>query len=319
MDRRGLTLLPTPERETPLVRLSQRAMGTSWEIVLPAGVADPVAVGRDLFALLDRLEQQMTAYREDSELSRLNRLAPTRSVRVEARFHELLKLAARLHADTEGAFDASAGVLAKAWGFFKGPRRVPSEGELSSSLARTGWRHVALDDAQRSVRFARPVELNLGAIGKGFALDRLAERLASRWKIRAALLHGGGSSLYAIGCPHGTGEGWAVDIRHPWTPQRVLARVHLDGRALGTSAATFQHLEHEGRKLGHVLDPRTGWPAEGVASASVLAPSAAEADALSTAFFVGGMELAERYCRDHPGIGAVMLLDGSESPVVLGS
>ena len=318
MDRGGLSLLPTGAREATLVRLSQRAMATGWEIVLPAATPDPVSIGRDLFSLLDRLEEQLTVYRDGSEVSRLNRLAPARPVRVEARLFALLRQAQQIRAATEGAFDPAAGVLAKAWGFFKGPRRVPAPEEIRAALARTGWEHVRLDEARQSVRFARPVELNLGSIGKGHALDRMAERLATRWKIGTVLLHGGASSVYAKGCPHGTGRGWAVDIRHPWTPGRVLARVHLDGRALGTSAATFQHLEHQGRKLGHVLDPRSGWPAEGIASASVLAPSAAEADALSTAFFVGGIELAERYCREHPGIGAVILPDGADSPLWLG-
>ena len=87
---------------------------------------------------------------------------------------------------------------------------------------------------------------------------------------------------------------------------------------MGTSAATFQHLEYNGKKLGHVLDPRTGWPADGMASASVVAPTAAEADALSTAFFVGGVELARRYCAAHPEIGAILLPDGDDAePVVL--
>src|SRR5262249_4286177 len=130
--------------------------------------------------------------------------------------------------------------------------------------------------------------------------------------------HGGSSSVYAKGCPYNAGRGWAVDIRHPEKPELHLARVRLNGRAMGTSAATFQYLEHEGRKLGHVLDARTGWPASGIASASVLAPSAALADALSTAFFVGGVELARRYCRHNPAVGAVLLPEGAESPVLIG-
>ena len=97
-----------------------------------------------------------------------------------------------------------------------------------------------------------------------------------------------------------------------------LAGVWLRDRALGTSAATFQHLEHEGKKLGHVLDPRTGWPAGGLASVSVVAPTAALADALSTAFYVGGLELARRYCESHPGVGAVVLPEGSREPVLIG-
>jgi thiamine biosynthesis lipoprotein len=109
-----------------------------------------------------------------------------------------------------------------------------------------------------------------------------------------------------------------VGIRHPWDPDRRLAVVRLRDRALGTSAATFRHLEHEGRRLGHILDPRTGWPAETLTSASVVAGTAAEADALATAFFILGVEKARAYCEQHPDVGAVLLPQGSDVPVVLG-
>jgi thiamine biosynthesis lipoprotein len=181
-------------------------------------------------------------------------------------------------------------------------------------------RNVQLDADSRTVRFGRDgMEINLGSIGKGYALDRAAGLLAGTWNIRAALLHGGHSSVYAMGSEPGSRRGWAVGIRHPWEPQRRLAVVRLRDRALGTSAATFQHLEHEGRKLGHILDPRTGWPAEGVASVSVIAPTAAEADALATAFFVLGPDRARAYCETHPDIGVVLLPQGDGAyPVVLG-
>jgi thiamine biosynthesis lipoprotein len=118
--------------------------------------------------------------------------------------------------------------------------------------------------------------------------------------------------------PHGEGRGWAVDLLHPWDPKNRLGRVWLLNRAMGTSAATFRHLVHQGKKLSHVLDPRTGWPASGLASVSVLAPTAAEADALSTAFFVGGVDLAKRYCAAHPEIGAILLSEGTGRLQVLG-
>jgi FAD:protein FMN transferase len=131
------------------------------------------------------------------------------------------------------------------------------------------------------------------------------------------LLHGGHSSVYARGRPNGDPRGWRVGISHPWQNGRRLAEVWLRGRSLGTSAATFQHLEYNGKKLGHVLDPRSGWPAEGIASASVLAPTGAEADALSTAFYVGGVELARRYCAAHPEVGAVLLPEGDGAELVI--
>jgi thiamine biosynthesis lipoprotein len=95
--------------------------------------------------------------------------------------------------------------------------------------------------------------------------------------------------------------------------------LRLRDRAVGTSAATFQHLEYNGKKLGHILDPRTGWPAEGLASATAVARTAAEADALATAFFILGVEGARTYCDAHHGIGALLLPEGEEAaPIVLG-
>jgi thiamine biosynthesis lipoprotein len=305
--------------EVSLLRLGWRAMATTFELLLPADAPAGVAAGREAFDLLDALEEQLSAYRETSEVCRLNRRAHRHAVRVEPRLFALLQEAARVHAETGGAFDITAGALSKAWGFFRGPRRVPGASEHAAALARVGMQYVELDPQRLTVRLGRPgLELNLGSIGKGYALDRLGELLAARWNLSTLLLHGGSSSVYARGNPHGDGQGWRVRIRHPWDAGRVLAEVRLRDRALGTSAATFQHLEYQGKKLGHVLDPRTGWPAEGLASVSVVAPTAAEADALSTAFFVAGAETARRYCEAHPNVGAVLLAEDSTEPVVVG-
>jgi thiamine biosynthesis lipoprotein len=293
-------------------------MATTFEVLLPFETPHAAEMGEAAFELIDALEAQLTVYRNDSEVSRLNQLAASRAVPVEARLFDLLQTAQRVTEETGGAFDVTAGALIKAWGFFRGPKRVPGEEELRRVMERVGMRWVTLAPESRSVRFGRRgLEINLGAIGKGYALDRVAELLAREWNLSAALLHGGYSSVYAKGTPPGDERGWPVGITHPWERTRRLALVHLRDRALGNSAATFQHLEYNGRKLGHVLDPRSGWPASGIASASVLAPTAAEADALSTAFYVGGVELARRYCADHPAVGAVLLPEGSAELVVL--
>jgi thiamine biosynthesis lipoprotein len=307
-----------PPQESAMLHLARRAMATSFEILLPFETAHAAEMGEAAFELIDVLEAQLTVYRDDSEVSRLNQLAADRPVPVEAGLFDLLRLAQRVSEETGGAFDVTAGALIKAWGFFRGPKRVPGEEELRQSMERVGMRWVTLAPEGRSVRFGRRgLEINLGAIGKGYALDRVRELLEKEWNLPAALLHGGYSSVYAKGAPPGDERGWPVGITHPWERSRRVALVRLRDRALGNSAATFQHLEYNGRKLGHVLDPRSGWPAAGVASASVVAPTAAVADALSTAFYVGGVELARRYCADHPAVGAVLLPEGAARPVVL--
>jgi thiamine biosynthesis lipoprotein len=308
---------PPPLHDVALLRLSHRAMATTFEIVLPFATPHAAELSEPAFGLLERLEAQMTVYRDSSDVVNLNRLAPYAAVIVEERLFELLQLAARVTSETEGAFDITAGALVKAWGFFRGPRRVPSDEARKSALERTGMRQVVLTPEQQTVRYLRPgLEINLGSIGKGYAVDRMAELLD---EMPTFLLHGGHSSVYARGTPDNDPRGWAIGLKHPWDEERRLGQVWLRDRALGTSASTFRHLEYNGKKLGHNLDPRSGWPAEGIASATVLAPTAAEADALATAFFVLGVEKTRAYCEAHPDIGAVLLPDEpGADPVVIG-
>lgn len=316
-------LTPSVEESRPregvaLLRCARQAMATQFEVLLPFGTPGGMDVAGEALDLIDRLEEQLTVYRDHSEVSRLNRLAADNSVVVEDRLFALLAECARLTAATEGAFDITTGALSKAWGFFKRQGRVPTPEERSEVLGRVGSRFLELDPQRRTARYlVRGLEINLGSIGKGYALDRAAELLRQR-EVSLGLLHGGHSSIVALGTDPADRRGWAVGVRHPWLPERRLAVLRLRDRALGTSAATFQHLEYNGRKLGHILDPRTGWPAEGLASATVVAPSAAEADALATAFFILGVDKAAAYCRAHPQIGALLLADGpGAKPVVL--
>jgi thiamine biosynthesis lipoprotein len=312
---------PVPlTQEVPFLRAARRAMATRFEVVVPYGTPDARSIAESAFDEIDRLEQQLTVFRDGSEVSRLNRLAPHVAVTVEPNLFRLLQSAEQMTAETEGAFDITAGALVKAWGFYRGPRRVPSDAERLEALRRVGMQHVVLDAENRTVRYLKSgLEINLGSIGKGYALDRAAACLRSEWNVSAALLHGGQSSVYAVGSEPGTRRGWMIGIGHPWDAERRLATVRLRDRALGTSAATFRHVEYQGRKLGHILDPCTGWPAEGIASATVIAPTAAEADALATAFFILGVGRSAAYCEAHPEIAAILLPEGeSAAPVVLG-
>jgi thiamine biosynthesis lipoprotein len=306
--------------ETTLLRFARRAMATTFEVLLPFAGAAAQEAGAAALDEIDRLEAQLTVFRDDSEVSRLNRLGVYGPVRLEPGLFGLLEQAARISRETEGAYDITTGALTKVWGFFRRQGRVPEEAELAEALAKVGTAHVVLDPERQTAHYLRQgLEINLGSIGKGYALDRAAGLLRQERGLSSALLHGGHSSVYAIGSEPGGRRGWSVGVRHPWDGERRLAVLRLRDRGLGTSAATFQHVEYNGRKLGHILDPRTGWPAEGLASASVVAPTAAEADALATAFFILGIEKARAYCAAHPEIGALLLPAGRDArPEVVG-
>lgn len=310
---------PVPSPEYSLLRYWRSAMATTFEVMLPFGTPEAGEIAEEALNEIDRLEAQLTVYRETSEVHRLNRAAAHGPVPVEEGLFRLLELAAQLNAATDGAFDISAGALVRAWGFFKGPPRVPSEEERHRALDCTGMGQVVLDPERRTVRFLRPgLELNLGSIGKGHALDCVARRLRQRGS-GSALLHGGHSSVYAVGSEPGTETGWTIGLAHPWVADQRLGVVRLRNQGLGTSAATFRHLEYNGRKLGHILDPRTGWPAEGMASVSVIAPTAAEADALATAFYILGPERARLACEVRPEIGVLLLPEQTTAtPILLG-
>jgi len=307
---------PAP-REIALCRFARAAMATQFEVLLPFGTPGALELAERALDQIDRLEDQMTVYREHSEVSRLNRFAVDGPVTLEEGLYGLLARSARITHETDGAFDVATGALTKAWGFYRRQGRVPAPEERAGVLERVGMRHVELDDQRRSVRYLRRgLEINLGSIGKGYALD-CAAGLLRHEGVSVGLIHGGNSSILAIGRDPTDQRGWAVGVRHPWQPERRLAVLRLRDRALGTSAATFQHLEYNGRKLGHILDPRSGWPAEGIASATAVAPTAAEADALATAFFILGVDGTQAYCRAHPEVGALLLPANDAAPLAI--
>lgn len=304
---------PAAAAETYLLQLGRRAMACQFEVFFNAGQnAQASDLALEALDLIDRLEEQMTVFRDTSEISRINRLAAGRPVEVEPRLFRLLSRASALHRETEGAFDITSGPLTKSWGFFRRAGAVPTAADLAEALAHVGGEGLELDEATATVRLLKPgMELNLGAIGKGYALDRVAELLLASG-IEHFLWHGGQSSVLARGaCGPSAGDGgWMVDLRHPLRPERSAVEIRLRDRALGTSGAGTQFFRHGGRRYGHILDPRSGWPAEGVFSTTVVTSQAADADALATALYVLGPDCAADWCQRHPDVGLLMFIPG---------
>ena len=309
---------PVVDSDAVVLHFARNAMATRFEVVLPMGTTNAHLIGSSALDQIDELERQMTVYRPDSEVSGINAAAAERPVVVESALFQLFSDCRHWHRETRGAFDVAVGALIKQWGFFRRAGRVPTVEERRTALEVSGMGHVELDAETSTIRFARPgLELNLGSVGKGFALDRVVRALRRRWNVSQGLTHGGHSSVFAIGPEPGGSRGWPIGLSHPDEPARRLGRFRLMDRGLGVSAATHQHFVHEGRELGHILDPRTAWPAEGMAIAAVTAPTAAVADAFATAFFILGVKPARELCAKRPDIGAVLLARGSESRLEL--
>jgi thiamine biosynthesis lipoprotein len=331
------------------VRLTTRAMATDFAVILNEALRDdprqPLRWASEALDLIHILEDQMSVYRPNTELSQINRVAASRPVQVEERLFELLCLARDISLETEGCFDPTSGQLIALWRQCRKDVRLPTDAEIAERLALVGMRHVSfgnnphrvhpggsLDSAplaiestlsrtesneppgqapwgkgqDASISFDQTgVELNLGSIGKGYALDRAAEILVEH-ELTEWLIQGGHSSVIARGGHNGL-SGWPVGLRNPLLPQRRLGTILLRDQALATSGTAVQQFRLEGKRYGHIIDPRTGWPVENMLSVTVLAPTAAEADALSTAFFVGGVELAERYCSNHRSVSALLI------------
>jgi thiamine biosynthesis lipoprotein len=311
--------LPDPAVDRSyLLQLSRAAMACQFTIYLNAGqYADANERAIEALDLVDQLEDQLSVYRPHSELSHLNDQAGQGPVTVEAGLFELVQLSLQIGRDCDGAFDITTGPLSKAWGFFRREGRLPSEDEIAAALDRTGAGHVRLDADRGSIELDRPdIEINVNGVGKGYALDRAAAQLRLAG-VSDFLMHGGQSSVYAAGShAERPGRGWSIGLLHPLRPHRRLAEFYLVDRALGTSGAGPQFFHFGGKRFGHVIDPRSGWPAEGVFSATAIAPSAALADALSTAFYALGPDGAARYCAAHPDVSAVVVTPGKREGTI---
>ncbi|MFW6162820.1 MAG: FAD:protein FMN transferase [Planctomycetota bacterium] len=294
-------------RGVDAVRARREAMGTAFEVALygddPAYLRDAARMALDEVELLD---EQFSVFNEGSELSGINAEAARRPVRVEPQLFDLLSLCQRLHRLTDGAFDVTVGPLLALWRDAAREGRMPSAAALAEARRRVGMQHVTLRSKTRHVAFDREgVALDLGGIGKGYAVDAIVESLR-RVGVRSALVHVGTSSVFALGAPPGE-QAWEVGIAHPLDREKRLLTLTLRDRAASTSGGYEQFVIISGQRYCHIIDPRTGRPVAGMLSCTVLTPRATEGDALSTALFVLGVEGARRYCASHREVEAILV------------
>lgn len=259
----------------------------------------------EAFREVERLEQQLSFYRVDSDIRDLNVNAGHRPIPVDPRLFTLLQRARALNEETDGTFDITVGPLMRAWGLAGGEGRVPSGEELSAALEVTGMDLIDLDPENYTVLFEREgVMIDLGAIGKGYAIDEAVEILREV-EVPGAILHAGTSSVYAIGAQP-DGSPWNVAIQHPIDPDGTLAVVPLRDNSLSVSAVHGKFFTEGEVRYGHVMDPRLGKPVQGALLAAVVCGSAAEGDALSTALLTEGPSLLQRIANREENAAALV-------------
>ncbi len=285
-------------------RFSHEAMATTFEVIIvheDERYASQAAVAA--FDEVDRLERELSRFIENSDVARINSAGANQSLQLGLDTFECLKIAVRIYGQTNGAFDITIGSLLKCWRNDDGTPRNPSPKEIDLARLHTGTNLLQLDEADHTIKLsAGGVQVDLGGIGKGYAVDRVAE-LLREWSIDVALISGGYSSVLALDAPPGK-KGWPLTMTNPAGQKEILARPFLQNGALSGSGV---------QKGWHIIDPHNVQPVVGRLAAWSSAPDASTADALSTAFMIMGLDEIKKYCSLYPNMLAMVILDNRSS------
>ncbi len=306
---------------TGVVILQTRAMATYFEIALWGRDEQYLrGVAQEALEEIHRIEGQLSIYRDDTDIYELNAVAAYRPITLDPRVFRLLEHAKRLSAETGGAFDITVAPLIRAWGFMGASGQMADPAAVEEALTRVGMNLVELDEENFTARYLREgVMIDLGAIGKGYALEQVAE-LIRDYEVPGGLIHGGTSSVAAVGSQP-DGSAWQVAIQDPVDANSLLSVAGLRDASLSVSAIHGKFFTDADARYGHVIDPRTGQPVRNALLAAVVCPSATESDALSTALLIKGESfldiLAER--RESSALAALPLEDGGMRVVIQGN
>ncbi len=283
-----------------LKRFCHEAMATTYEIIMveaDENYARQAAAAA--FKEVDRLEGELSRFIENSDIARINTLSANEPLRLGLDAFECLDLGCKLYEQTNGAFDITIGSLFSCWQDEDGNPRRPSQEELELAREHTGAHLLQLNEPEHTIELSiSPVLVDLGGIGKGYAVDKVAE-LLREWSIEAVLISGGYSSVLALEGPAKT-KGWPLTISNPEDHKQIIARLCLEGRAISGSGL---------QKGRHIIDPRTVQPVKGKLAAWASASDAATTDALSTAFMIMSPDEIEQYCLSNPDVLALVMME----------
>jgi len=296
-----------------LLRLEESldAMGTTYSVVVYGTDRHKMQASVELaFEEVRRLDQMLSNYRTDSELSQVNRHAAEGPFRVSKELFDLVSACIRYSEASEGAFDISVGPLMKVWGFYKGSGHFPHRAEIRGAMNHLGYKNLVLDAKQQTIEYRQAgVEIDPGGIGKGYAVDRMVVILREN-DIRSSLITAGSSSIYGIGAPPTEPRGWKLAIRHPKDANQSVEEVFLKNMSMSTSGNYEKFFRANGKIYSHIMDPRTGYPAPGMLSVSVMTPKTLDSEAWTKPYFINGRNWASNH--KIPGSRVYLCEDRSE-------
>jgi thiamine biosynthesis lipoprotein len=290
----SLFLVSCLGKGAPQVHKSSRLlMGTFVEVSVVGNDQEAKKAASEIFDELKRIEM-LTSFHRDSELAKINANAGKGPVKTDPELLKIINEALRVARETHGAFDPTVGPLAKLWGFSgEQESRLPSDSEIQETLHLVGWDKVKIDHEAGTVELPQAgMALDLGGIGKGYALNRTAELLAKAG-IRSALVNIGGDIL-ALG-EKSPGKPWAIGVEDPRNSRAIVAVVSLKDRIIITSGDYERFFEKDGKRYHHILNPRTGYPADKLRSATVVGPVGSTLQPCGTAAFVLGVDQGRKY------------------------
>jgi thiamine biosynthesis lipoprotein len=278
---------------------SMQKMGSLFNIVLYADtkqMADSVA--QESFKLVDSINLVCSDYDSSAELYKLQFAAVGKSIKVSPILMELFCTAHKAYKDADGSFDITAGPLSRLWRSARKSQQFPTNAAINEARNRVGFNKLQIDSNAQTITFLQSkMQLDMGAIAKGYAADKVLALLQSHG-ITTALVDAGGD-MVAFGIPP-QNKGWTIGINVPGQQEKLLERkLVLSNKAVATSGDAFQFMVHEGKRYGHIIDPRTGYGVTFQRNVTVVAPTATTADWLATACSILTLEqvkiLAKKY------------------------
>ncbi len=281
-------------------------MGSRFDITVVARDSTEAHFFIDLaVSEITRIEKLISSWDPNSQTSEINRNAGIKAVKVDSELFDLIERSLGISKLTDGAFDISYASMDKIWKFDGSMTKMPSEEEIKSSVSKIGYKNILLDKENSTVFLVNDgMKIGFGAIGKGYAADKAKNLLILKGATAGIINASGDMNTWG---KQTNGEPWKVAITNPLDKNKAFALLPITNGAVVTSGNYEKFVIFNGIRYSHIIDPRTGYPATGIISATVFAPKAELADALATSIFVMGKETGLDRINQIPNVECIII------------